>query len=105
MALAAMMMGFPFMPDGSEGSDPYGYLDVEQHDKDLDTLREEFRPRFRDRFDGWNETALGIKGGPAVLLRIYSKIVEFMPFIQAPDVVDEMISRYVPSSRSSVRRR
>jgi hypothetical protein len=92
MALAAMMMGFPFVPEG-EGSDPYGYLDVEQNDKDLDDLRDEYRPKLKDRFDGWNETAQVIKGGAGVLFRIYSKIVELMPFIQASDLIEEMISR------------
>lgn len=94
MALAAFMMGLPIAPgmEDDDDADPLGYLD--QPDTDLEDLREEFRPKIQERFDGWTEVALVFKGGPAVLMKVYTQIIALMPFFRVHDVVEEMISRY-----------
>jgi len=95
MNFAALLMGLPLpagLDDGDDG-DPFGYLDIDQNDPDLEDLREEFRPPLKERFDGWNDTALLIHGGPALLLDIYAKLMDLMPFLRATDAIDEMISR------------
>ncbi|TFY67069.1 hypothetical protein EVJ58_g1859 [Rhodofomes roseus] len=95
MAFAAMMMGLPLVPgmDPLEDADPLGYLDLDPNDPDLEDLREEFRPRLRQRFEGWVETAPLILGGPVQLLKVCKDIMEMMPFIRANDIVDEMVGR------------
>lgn len=95
MAFAAMMMGFP-IGHGADGddADPAGYLDMDG-DPDLEDLREEFRPKLKERFEGWTPTTSTMKGGSNILNRVYYKVVELMPFFKAPDFVEEMLSRYV----------
>ncbi|EGO01413.1 hypothetical protein SERLA73DRAFT_85050 [Serpula lacrymans var. lacrymans S7.3] len=94
MALAAMMMGLP-LPAAldDEDGDTFSYLDIDREDPDLDDLRDEFRPKMKERLEGWIETGRSIKGGPAVLLTAYKNIVELIPCIQASDIVDEMLGR------------
>ncbi|KAL1743289.1 hypothetical protein HDZ31DRAFT_83529 [Schizophyllum fasciatum] len=88
VALAAMLMGLPFGP----GPDEAAALDSMDF-VDLDPLEdEELRPRLKERFEGWQTLASSMKGGQTVLLRLYTKIVDMMPFFRAQDVVDEMIS-------------
>ncbi|KAF7331473.1 hypothetical protein MKEN_00026100 [Mycena kentingensis (nom. inval.)] len=97
MAFAAMMLGFPFAPgmeDGDEaGGDLLGFLDLDPNDEDLDDLRDEFRPKLRERWESWVSTTAQIKGGKTLLGRTYLKIVEEMPFFKMGDVVDEMVAR------------
>lgn len=97
MAFAAFMMGLPIAPgmDDADDADPLGYLD--QADPDLEDLREEFKPKLRERFDGWTEVALVMKGGAAMLIKVYSQVVTLMPFLRLGDVVEELISRYAES--------
>ncbi|KAG1840931.1 hypothetical protein DFJ58DRAFT_732682 [Suillus subalutaceus] len=96
MALAALMMGLP-LPPGMEGAmddtDPLGYIDIDVQDPDLDDLREDFRPNLKARLEGWIEAGRTIKGGMSVLLKVYAVIIEMMPFLGAPDIVDEMTGR------------
>ena len=95
LALAAAMMGLP-MPvmDGvDDGDGMIGLLDFDQHDPDLEDLREEFRPKLKQRFQGWSDTAVQVRGGPAVLLKVYKDIVKSMPFLRANDIVEELLSR------------
>lgn len=96
MALAALMMGLP-LPPGMDGvmddADPIGYIDIDIQDPELDDLREEFRPDLKERLQGWIEAGQTIKGGMSVLLKVYAVIVEVMPFMGAPDIVDEMTGR------------
>lgn len=96
VALAAMMMGFP-TPGIEEGDDGevFAFLDMHHADPDLEDLREEFRPELKKRFDTWIETAGSIKGGGAILVKVYVKMVEVMPFLRAIDIVEEMLNRYV----------
>jgi len=97
MALAALMMGLP-LPPGMEGAmddaDPLGFIDIDQDDPELDDLREEFRPNLKGRLEGWIQVGHQIKGGAAVLLKVYNVILEIMPFMGVPDVVGEMTRRY-----------
>ena len=95
MALAAMMIGLPFVPqlNIADGSDPLDVLDINQDDEDLEDLRDERRPKLKERFDGWNGAAMSMEGGPRLLVKVYQRLIELMPFIQAADAVDEMISR------------
>lgn len=96
MALAALMMGLP-LPPGMEGAmddaDPLGYIDIDIQDPDLDDLREDFRPNLKARLEGWIEAGRTIKGGMSVLLKVYAVIIEIMPFLGAPDIVNEMTGR------------
>jgi len=98
MAFAAFMMGLPIAPglDDSDDADPLGYLD--QVDPDLDDLREEYRPRMRERFEGWTEVASVMRGGPGMLSKVYSQIIALMPFFRVADIVQEMIARYLRRS-------
>lgn len=95
MALAAMVMGLPIMPamDGLEDADPLGYLDLDPSDPDMEDLREEFRPRLKNRFEGWSDTAITVKGGPVVLQKVYKEVAQQMPFLRASDVVEDMLGR------------
>lgn len=90
---AAMMMGMPAMPGMNHDDDQYTYLDIEPHDPDLDDLRGEYRPALKHRFEGWVDVGLVLKGGPAVLLKVYRGLVDLMPFLKAADAVEEMITR------------
>jgi hypothetical protein len=97
MALAALMIGIPLPPgvEGTDEGDMLGYFEVDGDDPEMEDLREEFRPNIKARLNGWVDTAVAIKGGPALLLKMYAKVVADMPFLKAGDVVEEMASRYV----------
>ncbi|CDO76340.1 hypothetical protein BN946_scf185011.g4 [Trametes cinnabarina] len=94
MALAAMVMGLPLMP-AMEGPDEMelSYLEMDPSDPDLEELREEFRPRLKQRFEGWTDTAVTVKGGSLVLQKVYRDILNSMPFLRANDVVEDMLGR------------
>lgn len=93
--VAAMMMGIPppgllgGMDDADE-SDLMGLLE-DPNDPDLEDLREQLRPRLRNRFKGWEGIALAIKGGASLLTKVYSKMTQDMPFLVANDVTEAMI--------------
>ncbi|KAI0771684.1 hypothetical protein BD413DRAFT_693192 [Trametes elegans] len=95
MAFAAMVMGLPVVPamDGSDDADPLGYLDLDPSDPDMEDLRDEFRPRLKQRFEGWTDVAIVVKGAAAVLQKVYREIVQMMPFLRANDVVEDMLGR------------
>lgn len=97
MALAALMIGIPLPPgvEGTDEGDMLGYFEVDGEDPEVEDLREEFRPNIKARFQGWVDTALAIKGGPALLSKVYAKAIVDMPFLNGSDVVDEMSARYV----------
>lgn len=102
MALAALMMGIPLPPgvEGTDEGDILGYFEVDGDDPEMEDLREEFRPNIKARLQGWVDTAVAIKGGPALLLKMYAKVVADMPFLKASDIVEEMAARYVASASS-----
>jgi hypothetical protein len=91
MALAVFMMGLLAAP-GLDDADPLGYLD--QADPDLDDLREEYKPRMKERFEGWTDVASMMRGGQTVLSMVYTQITTSMPFFTVGDIV-EMIGKYV----------
>ncbi|KAI0666110.1 hypothetical protein C8Q78DRAFT_995086 [Trametes maxima] len=95
MALAAMVMGLPIVPamDGTEDADPLGYLDLDPQDPDMEDLRDEFRPRLKQRFEGWADTAITVRGASVVLLKVYRELMQTMPFLRASDVVEDMAGR------------
>ncbi|KAJ7031155.1 hypothetical protein C8F04DRAFT_1111744 [Mycena alexandri] len=96
MMFAAMLMGFPLaagMEDSDDDMDSLGYLDMHPRDPDLEDLREEFRPKLRERFDGWVSVVASTKGGSIMLGKLYAKIVEEMPYFKVNDVAEEMIGR------------
>ncbi|KAH9949186.1 hypothetical protein B0H21DRAFT_157497 [Amylocystis lapponica] len=95
MAFAAMMMGLPLVPgmDPSEDADPLGYLDLDPHDPDLEDMREEFRPRIKQRFESWSDVAIVVQGGDLIQQKVYREIIESMPFLRANDVVEEIVNR------------
>ena len=95
MAFAAMMMGLPLVPgmDSLEDADPLGYFDFDPNDPDMEDLREEFRPKLKQRFEGWVNAAPESAGEPSVLFKVCKEITETMPFLRAGDIVDEMVGR------------
>ncbi|KAF9236903.1 hypothetical protein BU15DRAFT_63625 [Melanogaster broomeanus] len=95
MALAALMMGMPLPPgmEGADEGDVLGYFEIESDDQEMEEFREEFRPNLKGRLQGWVETVTPIKGGSAMLLKVYSKVIEDMPFLNASDIVEEMSAR------------
>ncbi|KAH9483193.1 hypothetical protein JR316_0005297 [Psilocybe cubensis] len=95
MAFAAMVMGLPVIPGTEEGddSDILNYVDLDQLDPDLDDLRDEYRPDLKGTFDGWVHIAQSIKGGPAILAKLYTKALEMLPWVRGSDIVTEMINR------------
>ncbi|KAF8838669.1 hypothetical protein BDN67DRAFT_67338 [Paxillus ammoniavirescens] len=95
MALAALMMGIPLPPgmEGADEGDMLGYFEIDSDDPELEDLREEFRPNLKSRLQGWVETATSVKGGQAMLLKVYNKTIEDMPFLNANDIVEEMSAR------------
>lgn len=99
MVFAAMMMGIGPVPGLSPDDDPYTYLDLDPNDPDLADLRAEYRPDLKHRFESWADTGVVLKNGPALLLAVYQKIVELMPFLRASDITEEMISRCVARHR------
>jgi hypothetical protein len=97
MAFAAMMVGLPVPLDGELGGpEELNMLDLEKDmDPDLDDLREEFRPQYKSRFEGWLRATFSIDKSDLVLRAVYDESLTMMPFLRDPDVVDEMLSRYV----------
>jgi len=98
VAFAAMMMGLPVPLGGGElgSADELNMLDLEKDkDPDLDDLREEFRPQFKGRFEGWLGATFTIGHSDRVFRAVYDELLIMMPFLRDPDVVDEMLGRYV----------
>lgn len=95
MMFAALVMGMPPMPGMGGDDDPYAYLDLDPHDPDLEDLRHEYRPSLKHRFESWVDIALTVKNGAPMLLVVYKHLIDTMPYLRAPDVTEEMISRFV----------
>ena len=100
MAFAAMMMGLPLPVPvaGGElgGVDEFNMLDLEKDtDPDLDDLREEFRPQFKERIQGWLGATLAIGKQDKVFRTVFEELLTMMPFLRDSDIVDEMVNRYV----------
>ncbi|TDL18393.1 hypothetical protein BD410DRAFT_806555 [Rickenella mellea] len=93
IAFAAMMMGLPPGAADPDDADPMGVLDVDPEDSDYAELREDMRPGMKARFEGWTDVAECITGGVAVLMKVFTQVLEIMPFLKAHDVVEEMIGR------------
>ena len=98
MAFAAMMMGLPVPLAGGQlgGVEELNMLDLEKDtDPDLDDLREEFRPQYKSRFEGWLGATFAIGKSDSVFRAVYDESLTMMPFLRDSDIVDEMLSRYV----------
>lgn len=100
MAFAAMMMGLPVpvpVVGGELGVvDESNMLDLEKDiDPDLDDLREEFRPHFKERLQGWLGATLAIGKQDKVFRAVFDELLTMMPFLRDSDIVDEMVNRYV----------
>jgi hypothetical protein len=100
MTFAAMMMGLPVPVPvaGGElgGVDEFNMLDLEKDtDPDLDDLREEFRPQFKERIQGWLGATLAIGKQDKVFRALFEEFLTMMPFLRDSDIVDEMVNRYV----------
>ncbi len=99
MAFAAAMMGLPIpvpVAGGELGVDDLNMFDLEKNkDPDLDDLREEFRPQFKDRFQGWLGATLAIGKQDKVFRAVFEELLTMMPFLRDSDIVDDMTSRYV----------
>jgi hypothetical protein len=100
MAFAAVMMGLPLPVPvaGGEvgGLDEFNMIDLESDkDPDLDDLREEFRPQFRERFQGWLGVTLTIGKEDKVFRAVFEELLAMMPFVRDSDIIYEMINRYV----------
>jgi len=69
-------------------------LDLDKDgDPDLEDLREEFRPQFKARFEGWLGATLTIGKPDQVFRAVYEELVVLMPFIRDSCIVDEMLGR------------
>ena len=95
MMFAALFMGMQGVPGMNNDDDQYTYLDIDPHDPDLEDLRAEFRPNLKKRFESWTDVALVMNGGPAMLLAVYRKVIEVLPFLRVSDVAEEMMARCV----------
>lgn len=99
MNFAAMMMGLPVPVAGGDlgaGVDEFNMLDLEKdRDPDLDDLREEFRPQFKERFHGWLEASFAIGKPDQVFRAVFNELLTMMPFLRDTEIVDEMLNRYV----------
>jgi hypothetical protein len=98
MTFAAMMMGLPVPVAGGElgGVDEFNMLDLEKdRDPDLDDLREEFRPQFKERFQGWLGATFAIRKTDQVFRAVLQELLIMMPFLRDTEIVDEMLNRYV----------
>lgn len=100
MTFAAMMMGLPVpvpVTGGDLGGvDEFNMLDLEKDvDPDLDDLREEFRPRFKERIQGWLGATLAIGKQDKVFRAVFEELLAMMPFLRDSDIVEEMVNRYV----------
>ncbi|KAI0254196.1 hypothetical protein BJV78DRAFT_59178 [Lactifluus subvellereus] len=96
MAFAAMMMGLPVPVAGDElgGIEEYNGLDLaKDRDPDLEDLRDEFRPQFKSRFEGWFGATITIGKPDQVFRAVFTELVAMMPFLREPDIVDEMLNR------------
>ncbi|KAF9224582.1 hypothetical protein BS17DRAFT_829314 [Gyrodon lividus] len=95
MALAALMMGIPLPPgvEGADEGDMLGYFEIDTDDTELEDLKEEFRQNLKVRLQGWVDTVMSVKGGHAMLLKVYNKVIEDMPFLNGNDLVEEMSAR------------
>jgi hypothetical protein len=91
LGFMAAMMGIGL--DDSDEPDPTSYLDLNKDDPDLEHLREEYRPRLKQRFEGWVVVATMTMNGAATLVGLYPRVLELMPYMAAPDAVDQMIGR------------
>lgn len=97
MALAAVMMGvgLPFggvTPMDLQDSDPLSFLDSETlNDPEYAPLREEHRPNLSDRLDGWIKRCSTLVKGPELLINMYKKTIDLIPWIRAPDIIDELV--------------
>jgi hypothetical protein len=78
------------------GVDEFNMLDLEKDaDPDLDDLREEFRPRFKERMQGWLGATLAIGKEDKVFRAVFEELLAMMPFLRDSDIVDEVVNRYV----------
>ncbi|KAG6811965.1 hypothetical protein H0H92_005069 [Tricholoma furcatifolium] len=97
MAFAAMMMGFPVGGPTDMGTqdDPAGFLDdTDENDPDWDDMRDEFRPRLKERLEGWLRLVTMLKEPMKVpLSKVYSRAVELMPFLRGLDLPENLILR------------
>lgn len=98
MAFAAMMMGLP--PSlASLDPDDSSLLDEMPDDPDLREIRDEKRPKMKERFAGWWAVGREIKGGRPILEKIWREVdgkgTGSLSFVGIKDVVDEMINRWV----------
>jgi hypothetical protein len=95
-----MMMGLPVPAPvaGAElgGVDEYNMLDLEKDkDPDLDDLREEFRPQFKVRIQGWLGATLAIGKQDKIFRAVFEELLTMMPFLRDSDIVEEMANRFV----------
>ena len=95
MAFAAMMMGLPPTFDPEDSS----LLDEMPDDPDLTELRDEKRPKLKERFLGWWSVGRDIKGGKPVLEKIWREVdgkgTGSLSCVGFKDVVDEMVERLI----------
>jgi hypothetical protein len=94
MAFAAMMMGLSVMHSSEEDdSDVLNYVDLDRNDADFDDLRDEFRPDLKCRFETWVQLGNAMTGAKPLLMRLYAKAIELMPYLRSQDIVNEMLAR------------
>ncbi|KAF8518518.1 hypothetical protein BU17DRAFT_90843 [Hysterangium stoloniferum] len=96
MSVTEFLMGFPhvFSPSSAQDPDPFFFGEVREDHPDYEDLRDEWRPRLKERFDDWVSLAASLKSfGLSILRRIEDTINERMPYLAYRDVAEEMIGR------------
>jgi hypothetical protein len=94
IAFAAMMIGIPVPVGELGGVEEYNGLDLgKERDPDLEDLRDEFRPQFKNRFQGWLGATLTIGKPDQVFRSVYTELLTMMPFLRDSDIIDEMLNR------------
>ncbi|KAL0948799.1 hypothetical protein HGRIS_008929 [Hohenbuehelia grisea] len=84
-------------------------------DPDVEDLREELRPRIKERFDMWveaaelmddfridecfEESSAKFSGGAQILHETYQEIIKRMPMFRCPDIAAELVDRLLDISK------
>ncbi|ESK96694.1 hypothetical protein Moror_6711 [Moniliophthora roreri MCA 2997] len=95
MAFFGFMLGIP--TGNIEEEEEAEYIEflqsLDSDDEEHQTIKDEYEPHLKERFEGWTDVAQGIKLGGNLLLKHYAKLTEEMPFLRAKDVVEEMLEK------------
>lgn len=95
MAFAAMMMGIPMGQGGPDDEDEGAeILEVmDPLDPEFADIHDYYRPNIKEWFSGWIEVLDSLEGGDAVLEQLCEEIRDSLPYLDLPDLVEEIYGR------------